>query len=89
MYNGHIQFLKTLDSLYSKGLKCLTLLIIDAYTLACAIFKIYQYFIYNYKPLNIIYTSFIFNISYIFIIVRANGPKVCVSVVLLLLKIQQ
>jgi hypothetical protein len=37
MYNGHIQFLQTLDSLiityftYSKGLKSLTLLIIKTY----------------------------------------------------------
>ena len=70
LYNGHIQLLQTLDSLiftcfiYSKGLKCLTLLIIETYTLVCPIFQIFQFIIY--KPSNIINTSFIFNILQIY-----------------------
>ena len=49
--------------MYSKGLKFL--LIIETYTLACPIFKISQ-FIIIYKPSNIIYNSFIFNILQIY-----------------------
>jgi hypothetical protein len=64
------RFLQTLNSLiytwftYSKGLKCLTLLIIETYTLACSIFKISQFIIY--KPSNIIYTSFSFGVASLF-----------------------
>ena len=58
--------LRNFDSLiftcftYSKALKCLTLLIIKTYILACPISKISQFIIY--KPSNFFYTSFIFNI---------------------------